>query len=396
MFEADTRTKSAAERRSLCNPAKMSPGNPIPGTVFYELKLSQQLANELEQVRGQLTVHTKRLKEVEQAKESAKSDLARLQLEHTKLQASFKLISHQLTLQRREIQANSLVHDMENDQFAMYKHLYETCEADKKSLISMLHEEKSKCDKLKNRATELEQSSSLLHMENDIIGERLKGLYRAIADLAERESLEGKVRAEVQILADMMNDFAEEKDKIANELTETIQERDQLRLEYEEMTRLRGDMKSDKDRILTVTRDKIMVLTNELTGVREELEKSKTSEARLEKRYKDLEDEHTKLRQKVKQNRLKRKQFGEADFQICRWCQREYSESENFNWSCRTHRGEFGDHMYWCCGKTAKDAPGCQVRKHESKEEEEDMAQGEREEIEQLRIASTECPVGLI
>lgn len=396
MFEADARTKSATERRSLCNSGKVPPRSLVPGTVFYELKLSQQLASELELVRGQLTTQTKRLKEVEQAKESAKSDLARLCLEHTQLQASFKLVSYQLTLQRSEVQASNLLHGLEIDQFAMYKHLFEACEAEKKTLISMLHEERSKCDKLKNRATELEQSSSLLHMENDIMGERLKGLYRAIAHLAEREALESKLAAEVLIIAGMVTSLAEEKDKITTDLTDTLQERDQLRLEYEEMTRFRQDLKSDKDRILTVTRDKIVLLTNELAGLKDELERSKTSEAKLEKRYKDLEDEHTKLRQKVKQNRLKRKQFGEADFQICRWCQREYSESENFNWSCRTHRGEFGDHMYWCCGKTAKDAPGCQVRKHESKEEEEDLAAGEREELEQLRLASTECPVGLI
>jgi len=28
--------------------------------------------------------------------------------------------------------------------------------------------------------------------------------------------------------------------------------------------------------------------------------------------------------------------------------------------------------MWWCCGKTGKDMPGCKFRKHESKEDEDD------------------------
>lgn len=28
--------------------------------------------------------------------------------------------------------------------------------------------------------------------------------------------------------------------------------------------------------------------------------------------------------------------------------------------------------MWWCCGKTSKDAPGCKFRKHESKDDEKD------------------------
>lgn len=69
---------------------------------------------------------------------------------------------------------------------------------------------------------------------------------------------------------------------------------------------------------------------------------------------------------------------------ICKNCGQEYLEKENFNWSCRTHRSEYGGEMWWCCGKTSKDAPGCKFAKHESKEDEdEDMDQQEEEDINQ-------------
>jgi BTK motif len=39
--------------------------------------------------------------------------------------------------------------------------------------------------------------------------------------------------------------------------------------------------------------------------------------------------------------------------------------------------------MWWCCGKTARDAPGCKFAKHESKEDEDD-------DVEQLENGNLE------
>jgi hypothetical protein len=36
---------------------------------------------------------------------------------------------------------------------------------------------------------------------------------------------------------------------------------------------------------------------------------------------------------------------------ICRNCLQEYTEKENYNWSCRTHQGEYGGVIWWCCGR---------------------------------------------
>ena len=56
----------------------------------------------------------------------------------------------------------------------------------------------------------------------------------------------------------------------------------------------------------------------------------------------------------------------------CKNCFKEYIDSENFNWSCRTYRSEFSGQMWWCCGKTTKDALGCKFFRHISREDEED------------------------
>jgi len=63
-------------------------------------------------------------------------------------------------------------------------------------------------------------------------------------------------------------------------------------------------------------------------------------------------------------------------------------EGENFNWSCRTHRSEYGGEMWWCCGKLSKDAPGCKFAKHETKDEEEEE---QAEADNQKKIKRTKC-----
>jgi hypothetical protein len=41
--------------------------------------------------------------------------------------------------------------------------------------------------------------------------------------------------------------------------------------------------------------------------------------------------------------------------------------------------------LWWCCGKTTKDAPGCKFRKHETKDEESDEEDKEERDEEELR-----------
>ena len=53
---------------------------------------------------------------------------------------------------------------------------------------------------------------------------------------------------------------------------------------------------------------------------------------------------------------------------FCVNCGKEYNEKENFHWSCQTHRSTYGGHMWWCCGKTDENAPGCKRQKHSQKE----------------------------
>jgi hypothetical protein len=58
---------------------------------------------------------------------------------------------------------------------------------------------------------------------------------------------------------------------------------------------------------------------------------------KLDKKYKQVLLEKEKMRQRIVKLR-QRKRVHEVNQKMCKNCGLEYMESENFNWSCRTHR----------------------------------------------------------
>lgn len=58
----------------------------------------------------------------------------------------------------------------------------------------------------------------------------------------------------------------------------------------------------------------------------------------------------------------------------CKKCHKEFSEKENYKWSCKMHTSGYNerDDLWWCCGSKGKNRIGCITGKHESKDDEED------------------------
>ena len=117
-------------------------------------------------------------------------------------------------------------------------------------------------------------------------------------------------------------------------------------------------------------------------------EKQKEEYLKLEKAYKTVSLEREKMRQRLV--KMKRRRNVDINQKICKNCQKEYVESENYLWSCRTHRSEYGGEMWWCCGKTNKDALGCKYNKHESKEDDDEEDAREKEE-EKYKLKRIKC-----
>ena len=392
LFEKDTRVISSKTRRLAFN--QYSRPTPHPNTVYGELKLSEQLSVQLVSLRTEVQTYKQQLFDAIQAKESTLSQFAALQREFNTVKSDYQLINSQYTLAQRQYQLLELNVSTAYSQLQEYKNLYFQCEAEKKQLSSLLHEEKALNDKLKNKAIELEHGNSLLNMENDIIGDRLKGLYEAILHITDVKTIENKLSSDVFQLFHSCQILTDEMKKTISNIGNSIFERDQIRTDFSEMTKMRQEIKEERDRIAAAAKEQLAFLNTKCDKACEELETEKLESVKLQKQFEDLIDEHEKLRMKLKQNRLKRKQYGETEEKICMKCQKMFRDTENFNWSCRTHKSEYGSEMWWCCGKTSRDAVGCIVSKHVSKEDEEDEVDIKaKEENEKMAIANMRCAV---
>lgn len=89
--------------------------------------------------------------------------------------------------------------------------------------------------------------------------------------------------------------------------------------------------------------------------------------SKLQKEVFVLSNEKAGLLQVVK--KMKTRKTMDIQSRFCVNCGKEYTDKENFNWSCQKHRSSYGDHMWWCCGKRDVNAPGCKLQKHTTKED---------------------------
>ncbi len=78
---------------------------------------------------------------------------------------------------------------------------------------------------------------------------------------------------------------------------------------------------------------------------------SENTSSKLTKENAETRMEVEKLRARIIKLRKRKNAGTNTDSQFCKNCKKEYNEAENFNWSCRTHVGEWGGDLWWCCGK---------------------------------------------
>ena len=390
MFETESQIRGDVSRSLLFGTSKtMKSLDPLPGTVYGELKLSENLSRELVSLRSEMTQMGRRLKEAEQRQESAMSELRYERERSVELETSLKDLRLHYSVDLRKLQGVELTEVRLRQELATLQTSYSQLEESHKSDSSLLHAQYAKIDKLRNKALEQEHINSLLLMENDIIGERLKGLYFAIQGIAQVEVLKEKFSIELEITSKTLRQFGDFEESVNSKLRDALFEKDAVQADNFELVSLRNEIKFESDKIAKLSKEKIGDLLQTLQKTEDEREKQQGKIDEVEKTLKGLTDEYEKLRQKAKQYRLRRKQYGEEEEKVCKNCQRVFIESENFNWSCRRHQNEYSGEIYWCCGKSHRDAPGCKTSKHESKEDDEE----DEVNKEAANEISLKCPV---
>lgn len=382
MFEADVRSSKDKTRNGLDGTGK---------TVYSEVKLSAKLLQELKTCKTELEIVGKREREARAAKVTAEIDLKQAQMSVIEADNKIQVLLHTLSQSDRLNQDLRLSCSYFQGQFQALQAAYAVEEDKAKHYAVLLQEERAKNDKLRNHTTELEYSNELLKMQSDVMGERLKGLYQSIETLTGSQSVQVVTTHQAIDMSLSATHLLRDFHFCLESLSTITTERDNLRSENAELASFRLEAFSNKQRLARMMRDKLVFMQQSLKLVEDERDRLKLQVQQQDKHIFDLSEQFAKLRERLKQMKQRRKAHGEEEERICRKCLRVYEDSENYNWSCRTHQSDFSGEIWWCCGKPGRDAPGCRVEKHESKEEDEGDS-ADKKEQEALRLAMKRCP----
>lgn len=203
-------------------------------------------------------------------------------------------------------------------------------------------------------------------------------MYKAIESLSDKKYVEDKFTFELDSLNSKYQEICGEKYIADQQIKTLLHERDKLRNDLKEIVKSRLLLIKDKEAFAKQTKERIAVLEADLLAKNNSLVAKQEEFAKLDKSFKMMTNERDKLKERLQ--RLKNKRLRvDVNQKLCKKCGKEFLESENYNWSCRTHTTEYRI-MWWCCGKTNKDAPGCTVSKHESREDEDDAAADEKDD----------------
>ena len=169
-------------------------------------------------------------------------------------------------------------------------------------------------------------------------------------------------------------------------------ERDTFRDETKELNAIKSELQRELINTKMGARIKFLQLEERVKRLNEDLARCAESLDKKSKMVQQLMDEREKQKTRI-QRLLKKKGNFNSGIKTCKNCNLDYNEKENFNWSCRVHQSEWGGEMWWCCGKTRIDQPGCKFAKHESKDDEHDSDDpfGGKKEEKQKNLKCTCC-----
>jgi predicted nucleic acid-binding Zn-ribbon protein len=329
------------------------------GTVLSELKLSVQMLSQLNQLQDELTLAQFLTKDAKQQLQSSEREREALQANLMATSSTvefFKLQYEQSQLQLQSAEIRGLGCEVTD-----LKRLAKDLKGARTRLSQELHEEKGVSDKLRSQVVALEHSNHLLKMGRDVMSDHLKGLYSAVEGLVKRGGLDDALAGEFRQLRGSMSEFRDFVATLEEQLEGVIGERDQLAADFKAMSAMRQELKSGLDKYSCSSQARITALSTHSKELSAERDKLKEELGKVSKNYRDLLQEHEKFRVKM---RSLHKKAGSADHVMCRNCQKFYTEEDNFNWSCRVHLSDFSGEMWWCCGKTHANAPGCKTGKH--------------------------------
>lgn len=354
LFEADFRSSSAAKRRNQTFEFK--------GTVYNELKMSQKLGFEKEELIEQGKTLEKHAKTAEQAKTIAEADYTQKVNELLSAQSSLFALNFQYSLTLQETHRQEQVGLLALSRLHKQEKLLHKLSNNAENLKKQISDQRVINDKLKSTVLELQHVNALITMGSEVMGERLKGLHSALFSIAAVILNSAKYSEELKGINDYLIHIVRELGSSEETAAGLIIERNECFRATDAIASENIEINYEKAQLTRLYTEKIAALNTALSQCTKDRESFKEKYYESNTQYKNLFKEHSLLKNELKKRKTRNSE--ETSEKVCVHCQKSFTEENNYNWSCRTHRSEFQGDIYFCCGEPGKDAPGCTKSKH--------------------------------
>jgi chromosome segregation ATPase len=179
-------------------------------------------------------------------------------------------------------------------------------------------------------------------------------IFESVGEITNAKNLEDKYQVEIDQHKDLIDTLQRERADIEHEKNRIIKEKDLHRDDAREQLQARINLEKKMESYVKSSKEASLQAQQEIAVLREDAKVLVDDRTRYEKQVKALIAEREKMRQRIVKLKLRK---GKVDYGIkmCKNCGKEFHEKDNFNWSCRLHRSEYGGELWWCCGKRGKE-----------------------------------------
>lgn len=321
-----------------------------PTSIYGELKLSSQLLDKIHRLEDNYAKLKANLEMVTKERDDNLEHIKRLQRS-----LNTSLLKEQFTKKTAD-KLQKICNQLEGDNVKLAKQVEQLKYLSMGDKDTKHYTDKLESEKLQNKVIEFKHTNSLLKMETDIIGDRLNILNESIMSLGDAKQVEDRMKAMLGQKNNEIKKLREEIEALTLFNSKVITERDRVIKELSIHDSGFKKTLGEKEKTINALKIKDNNLEKDYKELMNNFRTLNESYSKLEKIDKNMKLEIDKLRQRLV--KMKRRRNINVNQKICKNCQKEYLESDNFNWSCTTHQAEWGGKMWWCCGKTSKDAQG--------------------------------------
>lgn len=250
------------------------------------------------------------------------------------------------------------------------------------ALNKSVNAERSFNEHLKNSSKQAKFWHDLYQMFSQLSGEALKGTYFSILNLLHKDCLEVPLTQSLETLNSNTKSLESSQNaQILYITASTLQKSLYINKAHKQINQRLSTFKDAKN-LKQAAVDHLTRLDLNLRSTYRECENLSTDLQGREKEIMDFSVEYESITLKLREAQAsKRLQNPEL---LCKNCNKNYFEANNFNWTCCTHQSEWSGTMYWCCGSINKESIGCNKSKHKARDEETEEEEKEQAKIEEI------------